>query len=111
MNLTELQNLLVASLFNPWVAFLVIIPAFLGLGAWLMATFFAFVVALGDKSLGQKRWGWAAAILLLGPLAALPFSFLNASAAYVRSVMLKGGVLLLPALFYFGWLVLASQAH
>ena len=108
MNLNELQNLLAASLFNPWVAFLVIIPAFLGLGAWLMGTFFAFVVALGDESLGIRRWLWAGAIILLGPLAALLFSFLHPQAAYVRSVMLKGGVLLLPALGYYGWLLLSS---
>lgn len=42
MSPDTIKAVFVQSLFQPWVAFWVIIPAVFGLGLWLMGTFFAF---------------------------------------------------------------------
>jgi hypothetical protein len=101
--ISNLKTIASQSLFNPWVAFLVVIPAFFGLGLWFMGTVFAIVVALGDPQLGWKRWLWVTAMVLLGPLAAIPFAMAHPQAKYARSVLLKGTALLLPALLFYSW--------
>ena len=41
-------------------------------------------------ALGKKRWAWGIPMLLLGPLVALPFSFVDPDARYARSLLLGG---------------------
>ena len=85
------------SLHLPWLMLVVSIAAIFGLGLWMMGIIFAIITALGDDTLGAKRWLWAGALLLAGPISVWFFCRACPSAAYVHALMKKGALLLLPA--------------
>lgn len=57
-------------------------------------------------ALGKKRWFWGIPMLFLGPLVALPYSFVDSDADYAKSLIVKGLVVVVlagAALFVYGF--------
>ena len=59
-------------------------------------------------ALGKRRWLWAIPILLLGPLVALPYSFVDTDANYARSLVIKGFAIAVPAGLILGAIYLTA---
>jgi len=66
--------------------------------------FFGFLLSL-TTAMGKKQWLWGVAIILSGPLAAIPYSLFNWSdARYPGKLSLIGLAIIIPPILAFLWL-------
>jgi len=86
---------------NQWSIAIFASVGIVGLGVCWFGALVALVTALGNK-----KWLWGVAILILGPVAGILYSIIYNEAEYAKSLMIKGGLLLLPGLIFvlFVWL-------
>ena len=73
----------------------------LGFGILAIAVTWFGVLAALLMALGKRQWLWAIPMILLGPIAALPYTLREADAAYARRLVIAGLVLFLPAVLLF----------
>lgn len=70
---------------NKFEAAILITIGLLGIFICVIASLFSLLSAFGNK-----RWGLAVCIGVLGPLAAIPYVFMCKEAEYQKSLMIKG---------------------
>jgi len=63
-------------------------------GSGLAVCWFGGLIA-ALTALGNKRWFWGISTLFLGPITGIPYTFAYEEAIYPRSLMIKGGGLIL----------------
>jgi len=86
-----------------WTVMVLAILTALGLTLSWIGALIAMLTALG-----RRQWGWAAALVLTGPLAAVPYGLRHrAEASYPLWLALGGILLMLP----FALFVLYSVLH
>lgn len=77
---------------NPIIMMSVLITGGIGLAVCWFGGLIAALTALGNK-----RWFWGIATLIFGPITGIPYTFAYKEAVYPRSLMIKGGGLILLA--------------
>ena len=82
-------------LLNQWLIMSVFILTVFGI-----AVCFVGVISSAITALGNKKWFWGISILILGPITGIPYSIISKEAAYPKSLMVKGVLLLIPSLIY-----------
>ena len=87
------QELLKVYLANQWLAIPIFITLVIGVTLFWFGGLMAALTALGNN-----RWGWGLASIVLGPITGLPYSLIYKEAEYPKSLMIKGLLLLLAGL-------------
>lgn len=87
------QELVEIFLSHQWVT----IPIFILLVIGVTLCWFGGLVA-ALTALGNKRWLWGIASIVLGPITGLPYALIHREAEYARSLMVKGLALFLAGL-------------
>lgn len=95
--------------FGGWLVVVLITVFGLGLAATFIGSLYVFIMALG-----RRQWRWVVAILLLWPLATVPYAVRERHAQPQLFRMLVPGAVLAAlclALMYSGFGGLAERAH
>lgn len=80
---------------------------FFAIGVSLL--FFAFLLSL-TTAMGKKQWLWGAAMIISGPIAAIPYCLCHwASARYPAKLSLIGLSIIIPPILIFFWLKSATS--